>query len=110
MQNHLEGQKFGRLIVIKKIGKSKFHRILWLCKCKCGKEKIVNLHKRIKYGFTIEEILKTEHKKKNSKLFFTYNNITLSLTEWAKKLNIPYSALYHKISKGHTIKTILETE
>lgn len=34
---NLEGQKFGKLIVIKYVGNSK-----WLCKCECGNKKIVN--------------------------------------------------------------------
>lgn len=36
----LEGQKFGRLLVVKKIGTKKNNSI-WLCKCDCGKEKEV---------------------------------------------------------------------
>ena len=35
----LTGQKFGRLTVIKCIGRSKDRQKLWLCKCECGKLK-----------------------------------------------------------------------
>lgn len=38
----LTGQKFGRLTVIQQEGRSKSNRALWLCKCECGGEKIVN--------------------------------------------------------------------
>mgnify|MGYP006055992023 FL=1 len=36
----LTGQRFGYLTVIKKAGKNKSDKILWLCKCDCGNEKI----------------------------------------------------------------------
>lgn len=35
----LTGQRFGRLIVIKCIGRSKDRQKLWLCRCDCGKLK-----------------------------------------------------------------------
>jgi hypothetical protein len=37
----LLGQKFGRLEVIKFVGVDKNHTCLWLCRCDCGNEKIV---------------------------------------------------------------------
>jgi len=37
----LTGQRFGRLIVIKSTGKDKHGSYLWLCRCDCGKEKII---------------------------------------------------------------------
>lgn len=40
MKLDLAGKQFGRLTVIKYAG-SKNYRTLWLCKCECGKEKIV---------------------------------------------------------------------
>lgn len=33
----LTGQRFGRLVAIKKVGKSNSHGVLWECKCDCGK-------------------------------------------------------------------------
>jgi len=38
---NLMGQRFNRLIPIKLIGKDKYGNVLWLCKCDCGKEKII---------------------------------------------------------------------
>ena len=35
----LTGQRFGYLTIIKKAGKSKNNKTLWLCKCDCGNEK-----------------------------------------------------------------------
>ena len=37
----LEGQRFGRLVVLRRLGSSNRngqHRSLWLCRCDCGKE------------------------------------------------------------------------
>lgn len=33
---HLEGQRFGKLTVIKRDGSNKWKEALWLCKCDCG--------------------------------------------------------------------------
>lgn len=37
----LTGKKFGRLTVIKRTGSNEGKRIIYLCKCECGKEKII---------------------------------------------------------------------
>ena len=36
------GERFGRLIVIKRAENNKFNQVQWLCKCDCGNEKIVS--------------------------------------------------------------------
>lgn len=41
MVKDLTGLKFGKLTVIKKVGRDKKYNTLWLCKCECGNEKIV---------------------------------------------------------------------
>jgi len=38
----LTGQRFGRLLVIKRVNSSQSNRICWLCKCDCGNKKIVS--------------------------------------------------------------------
>lgn len=47
----LTGQRFGRLIVIERRGSDKHHNALWLCKCDCGEECIVN-GKALRHGDT----------------------------------------------------------
>jgi len=42
--NDLTGKIYGRLIVIKRIENNKFGKSMYLCKCVCGKEKIVSSH------------------------------------------------------------------
>ena len=37
---NLIGETFGRLTVIKELGRNKSRQKLWLCKCECGNEKI----------------------------------------------------------------------
>jgi len=38
----LTGQRFGRLIVIKRDGSDKFGKAMWLCQCDCGNQKTIN--------------------------------------------------------------------
>jgi len=38
----ITGKKFGRLLAIKVVGKSKRNTYQWLCKCDCGNEKVVD--------------------------------------------------------------------
>ena len=38
MGKDITGQKFGRLIALKLVGKNKSRTNLWLCICDCGKE------------------------------------------------------------------------
>ena len=40
MKKDLTGTVFGKLIVIKKVGKNKLRQNLWECKCECGKSVI----------------------------------------------------------------------
>lgn len=37
----LTGKRFGKLVVIRKIGLDKHKYVLWECKCDCGNYKIV---------------------------------------------------------------------
>ena len=37
----LSGQRFGKLIVLRPVGRDKGGRILWLCRCDCGNETVV---------------------------------------------------------------------
>lgn len=37
----LIGERFGRLVVLKKVGNDKWRHTQWLCQCVCGKEKII---------------------------------------------------------------------
>ena len=39
---NMMGQRFGRLVVISEAGRDKGRHILWLCRCSCGKEKIIS--------------------------------------------------------------------
>lgn len=42
----LVGQRFGRLIVIRKMDRDKWRNYLWLCECDCGRKKII-------YGYNL---------------------------------------------------------
>ncbi|KKM98992.1 hypothetical protein LCGC14_1152420 [marine sediment metagenome] len=69
----LVGQKFGRLVVLQFIDKNKWRSSFWLCRCDCGKEKII-LGDSLKNGDTkscgclnIEKLTKHGHCNKNGK-------------------------------------------
>lgn len=47
----LVGHRFGRLVVIKPMGHNSKGRALWLCKCDCGNERIINVE-CLKYGYS----------------------------------------------------------
>lgn len=38
---NLTGKQFGRLTALKEVGKNKHGNYLWLCRCDCGREKII---------------------------------------------------------------------
>ena len=40
----LTGQRFGKLVAIKMVGKNKSGYQMWLCKCDCGGECVANYH------------------------------------------------------------------
>lgn len=45
----ISGQRFGKLVAIKRVGKDKRNNALWQCKCSCGNyciRAVVELHKR----------------------------------------------------------------
>jgi len=42
MGHCLLGKQFGDLTVIKEAGRNRWCQIMWLCKCKCGNEKIIH--------------------------------------------------------------------
>lgn len=79
----LTGQKFGKLTVIKKNGNDKYKNIVWLCKCDCGKETIVNTT-RLKSGYTkscgcltVEKLLErnTKHNMTHTRIYKIYQGL-----------------------------------
>lgn len=48
----LTGHKYGKLSVIKPVGKNKHGKVLWLCKCECGNETITSSNS-LRRGHTI---------------------------------------------------------
>lgn len=79
----LKGKSFNRLTVIEYVGQSGRRRTMWLCKCDCGKEVIVDGAK-LKSGHTKScgcynrELIGDLNKKtgcSKSKLYYTYRNM-----------------------------------
>lgn len=69
------GQRFGKLIVIKRVENDKFNRSKWLCKCDCGNYKIIagtflRTHKTNSCGCLFKEVhSKSKFKNKKQKEF-----------------------------------------
>ena len=38
---NLEGQRFGKLVAVECVGRDRHKNALWLCRCDCGREKVV---------------------------------------------------------------------
>lgn len=36
------GERFGRLVVVERVGRDNFKKVLWKCRCDCGKEACVS--------------------------------------------------------------------
>lgn len=116
----LTGKKFGRLSVISRYGhsykKDKIGRITWLCKCECGKEKVI-VGEKLSSGRTRscgcicsplekEAIEKTRKKIKR----FTYINQKNGCWEWQKYKNkLGYGQICYmgKQLKAHRVSWIV---
>lgn len=79
----LSQERFGKLVVIKRVGTDQNKRPLWLCRCDCGTEKIIN-GSSLRNGDTVscgcygrEQRIKgkTKHSKTNTRLFNVWQNI-----------------------------------
>lgn len=76
----LTGKKFGRLIVIKKVGKNKFNNVLWECQCNCGNKKVTistNLINGIckSCGCLHKEGNRKKHNMSNTRIYNTWHNM-----------------------------------
>ena len=84
----LTGQPFGRLVVIRECGRTKDGRVLWLCKCDCGREKVVlgsSLTRRknptVSCGCWNEE-KKIKHGMHNTKIYAVWQQMMCRAGEW----------------------------
>lgn len=81
--NDLTGKKIGRLTIIKRVENSKHNETQWLCKCDCGKEKIVKYGK-LAYGktkscgcYSTDILIKnvTKHNLRKNRLYNVWANM-----------------------------------
>jgi len=100
----LTGQRFYRLIIIKMIGKDQNGHILWLCRCDCGKEKIIYGHS-LRNGITKScgclskeksSLIHRKHGMRNSLIYGVW-------CEMKQRCNNPNCA-YYKSYGGRGIK------
>lgn len=88
----LTGQRFGRLVVVEEAGANKGGRILWRCKCDCGKISVV-------VGYNLRS--------GNTKSCGCYNKETLSKVA-KKRRSLPDEA-YELSNCGRDIKYLTNT-
>lgn len=74
----LSGKRFGKLVVIKRVGSNNQGNSMWLCKCDCGKESIVN-SQHLKSGQTkscgcLKSYATAQRNRKNSKGWDTHHS------------------------------------
>lgn len=75
----VEGQRFGKLTIVEQVGKDKYYRKLYLCKCDCGNTTIVNENK-LKTGNTkscgcLKKERLTKHGLSKTKLYNVYQQM-----------------------------------
>lgn len=97
---NLEGQKFGRLTVIKRAEKSKIGAAKWLCGCECGKEKIV-LQNSLLFKKTVScGCYQKECARKTNSIEFgvsALNHLYASYRCSARKRNLPFELTKEKL-------------
>lgn len=78
----ISGQRFGRLVAIEPIGKTKEGNIIWRCKCDCGNEKDVSTkylgHGTSSCGCYSKEVHKkalTKHGQRHSRLYNVHRSM-----------------------------------
>lgn len=96
---NLDGERFGKLVVIKYVGKDKWNRATWLCKCNCGKETTVQSG-NLRSGHTKScGCLNIDNRKQRSTTHGHYKNGKMSRTykTWAcmiQRCNNPNNTKY----------------
>lgn len=89
----LTGQRFGKLIVLEKIGRDKYKNIIWLCECQCEEKTLIHVtSNHLKSGHTKscgcinKELMKElgnrnkKHGKRYSKLYNTLRAMKIRTT------------------------------
>lgn len=71
----LTNQRFGKLTVITQIEERKNHRVMWLCKCDCGSEKIISANSLLTGHTQSCGCLKSKGELKISNILFNNNII-----------------------------------
>ncbi len=108
-----EGNRYGRLLVLKRSGSDKNHRAQWLCLCDCGNHKII-LGPSLRRGLTrscgclnIES--KTKHGMSYNPLYNVWKNMMRRCHEEKNPRFLDYGGRGIKVCKRwHTIESFVE--
>lgn len=105
---NLIGQRFGRLTVLSKESMNKYRKITWLCKCDCGREKII-VSGHLRSGHTKScGCLAKEQSIKNGKKNITHGmrntNIYITWIQMVSRCKNKKSKSYHNYgARGITV-------
>ena len=100
-------KKFGRLVVIKRMDNDEWGRLRWLCKCYCGKEKII-VGQSLRSGATkscgclqkeIVSIANTTHGQTRTKTYDVWHNMIQRCTNPKHKYYKHYGGRGIKVCK-----------
>lgn len=91
----LIGKRFGQLTVLKRMVSNKWRQFCWLCRCDCGKEKII-IGYNLKSGTT--KSCGCLHKEK-----------TLCLSEWAEQTGISTDTIRWRLKHNWPVEKVLTT-
>jgi hypothetical protein len=107
----LTGKRFGRLLVLEKVGSDPGGAALWLCRCDCGIETIVK-SSSLRSGQTKScGCLRREVSPRNQKIgtLITFDGETRNIAQWARELKMSCSTLRVRLQKGWSVERALTT-
>lgn len=101
LRSDFTGHRYGRLVVIAHAGKNRHGHSLWLCKCECGNEKVLNSvafrHGNTKSCGCLQSENRTKHGMHGSPEYMTWNSMI-------QRCENPHSKAYnHYGGRGITV-------
>lgn len=111
---NITGQRFGRLVTVRRVKNDKDGRSRWLCKCDCGNCKVIyksslvsgntqscgclmnEIHGSIAYEISQNKAI--TRNKKNT-VWVTYHGETRPLIDFIEEAGLNYSTVYNRINK-----------
>lgn len=108
------GEKFGRWTILEYKGQAKNYHRLYLCRCECGTEKVVQLGhlkngRSASCGCLRKELFvdRTRDHVASRTHLITFAGQTLSIADWSKITGINYNTLKNRLQNGMSVSRAL---